>query len=63
MQTQIKKNPSFQIDALIKEFSSDNAVYGLEFIIDELYDKKEVINFLPSEQTKVDWFGLSDLCI
>jgi hypothetical protein len=64
MQAKIKSNPSFQLDTLIQEFDTDNAIYyGLEFIMDELNDKKENLSPRINEQTKIDWFGLSDLCI
>lgn len=63
MQTQIKNNPSFQLDTLLHELNADNPIYGLEYIVDELYDKTKVTNPQINEQTKVDWFGLSDLSI
>lgn len=60
MQTQINNNPYF-LETLLKEFNG-NQFYGLEFILDELCDKKELTQS-ANNQSNIDWFGLSDLCI
>jgi hypothetical protein len=63
MQTRIKTSPTSQLDVLLQESSSENSIYGLEFIVDELDDKTYSKKAQKNDKTTLDWFGLSDLCI
>lgn len=63
MQTQLNNNPCDPLNVLRQEANSENPIYGLEFIVDELQDKTDVSKSQKDEQTTLDWFGLSDLCI
>lgn len=63
MQAHIKNNLSCQLELLLQEFNTENSIYGLEFIANELYDQTKVTKSQTNEQTTLDWFGLSDLCI
>ncbi len=64
MKTQLNNKLSAQLETLLLgEASSENAIYGLEYIADEFYDGTNTTKSQRNEQTTLDWFGLSDLCI
>lgn len=64
MQTQQNNKLTTQLETLlIGEASSENAIYGLEFIANELNDRPNTAKSQRNEQASLDWFGLSDLCI
>jgi len=51
-------------DILHKETNSESHIYGLEFIIDELYDNSDTTKSKKNDSaTGLDWFGFSDLSI
>ncbi len=61
MKTQNNNNSFNIVDKLSDEFKG-HYFYGLEFVLDEIYDENEKNN--PKKNVaKVDWFGLSDLII
>lgn len=62
MKTQINsKNPNI-LETLFQEFNGNN-IYGLEFILDELVEKKGITQSEKNDSASIDWFGLSDLSI
>ena len=58
---QILDHNSNIMEIVTEEFNGQY-FYGLEFILDELFDKKENISKKDNTE-KVDWFGLSDSSI
>jgi hypothetical protein len=51
-------------DILHQEANSETPIYGLEFIIDELYDNSATTKSKKNDQANGrDWFGFSDLSI
>ena len=61
MHTQKNKCRLNIVESFSQEFNGHD-FYGLEFILDELYDETE--NNLQKKNTaKVDWFGLTDLIV
>ncbi len=61
MTMQTHNHTSNIIELISGEFNGQY-FYGLELILDELYDDKEHQSKI-NPAGKVDWFGLSDLCI
>ena len=61
MKMQIPDHNSNIMEIVTEEFNGQY-FYGLELILDELFDKKKNISKKDNTE-KVDWFGLSDLSI
>ena len=59
MREEIDTTHSNILDTVFREFN-DHPVYGIEFILDELIDQKEVDAPLKSDLASTDWFGLTD---
>jgi hypothetical protein len=49
------------IEVVSQEFNGQY-FYGLELILDEIYEEKEDTS-KSNKTVKIDWFGLSDHCI
>ena len=47
------------LDTVFREFNG-HPVYGIEFILDELSDQKEVDAPLKNDLASTDWFGLTN---
>ena len=61
MQTQVNSSRSDIWETLFQEFEG-HSIYGLEFILDELYEKTRHDPAKKDADT-IDWFGLWDLSI
>jgi len=61
MQKQVN-NPSDILETMFHEFN-DHDFYGLEFIMDELYEIIELNQSRTSTSTNTDWFGFKDSCV
>ena len=59
MLVEIDTTHSNILDAVFREFNG-HPVYGIEFILDELSDQKEVDAPLKNDLASTDWFGLTD---
>ncbi|MGR9044669.1 MAG: hypothetical protein ACU83N_05195 [Gammaproteobacteria bacterium] len=61
MKAQFNNRRKNIVDRVFYEFNG-HSIYGLEFIMDELYEniRHEVVK---KDTDNVDWFGLSDLSI
>lgn len=61
MQAQMNTIRANLMETLMQEFNG-HSVYGLELILDELYDKMRHES-AKKGRDKVDWFGFSDLSL
>jgi hypothetical protein len=61
MQAKVNNNHANILETLFQEFEG-HSIYGLELILDELYDKSRHES-AKKDADPVDWFGLSDLSI
>ncbi len=60
MQTQLNDNSPNIIETMFHQFN-EHDFYGLEFIMDELNEQKELCK--ANVSTNTDWFGLADTCV
>lgn len=58
-QTAIKKPDPVRPTRLSKELIN-TSTYGLEYVLDEIFEEQEKAKGITKD-SKIDWFGLSDL--